>query len=281
MSDGVRVNPVTGAVFEARPDIHKDTARGSRRGNSVWSRRPNECEFAPPGTSRRISGESRDGFKTDERGVHISALKGPAGASIDRPNVAVFKEWYVNVRSATTGYERTSLGPGWYPDALMPERRGTVYRFSVLDSGPVQQHSRSKESGHLVRYIRSRTIAARTARKVHRRHRGHMERRTRNRYRCCSTSGISRCPRDAPAGRHLERVHAEDAAQRGDGVLPARPAAPVFPADLCLPAGASIKGPKVTLDWTEYDRRLVRISMARHSRKSTDTGAGLGLPSTT
>src|SRR5690349_19765051 len=38
VGDGVRVNPVTGAVFESRPDIHKDYPTGdSRRGNSIWN----------------------------------------------------------------------------------------------------------------------------------------------------------------------------------------------------------------------------------------------------
>lgn len=138
VSDGVRVNPVTGAVFEARPDIHKDYPQGDlRRGNSVWS----------PETKRVSIRAARNEFvafqviletasKLTNADVHISALKGPAGASIDRPNIAVFKEWYVNVRSATTGYEKTSLGPGWYPDALMPERRVelfTGFPFSVPD----------------------------------------------------------------------------------------------------------------------------------------------------
>ncbi len=38
VSDGVRVNPVTGQVFEARPDIHKDYPAGDFRAtNSVWN----------------------------------------------------------------------------------------------------------------------------------------------------------------------------------------------------------------------------------------------------
>jgi hypothetical protein len=34
----------------------------------------------------------------------------------------LFLEWAVEVKVPSTGYERTSLGPGWYPDALIPIR---------------------------------------------------------------------------------------------------------------------------------------------------------------
>jgi hypothetical protein len=36
----------------------------------------------------------------------------------------------------TSGYERSSLGPGWYPDALLPQRHGHLHSgfpFSVPD----------------------------------------------------------------------------------------------------------------------------------------------------
>src|SRR5438552_848418 len=38
VSDGVRVNPVGGKLFESRPDIHKDYPAGDpRAANSVWN----------------------------------------------------------------------------------------------------------------------------------------------------------------------------------------------------------------------------------------------------
>src|ERR1700747_1170600 len=37
VSDGVRVNPITGSIYEQRSDIHKDYPTGDFRvGNSVW-----------------------------------------------------------------------------------------------------------------------------------------------------------------------------------------------------------------------------------------------------
>jgi len=138
VGDGVRVNPVTGKLFESRPDIHKDYPAGDpRQGNPVWnagnrtvSLRSARNEFV---AFQVIVETSSPIEKVD---AQLSPLKGPAGASIGRPYLALFKEWYVNVRHATTGYEGTSLGPGWYPDALMPERRVKLYPgfpFSIPD----------------------------------------------------------------------------------------------------------------------------------------------------
>jgi hypothetical protein len=138
VSGGVRVNPITGLLFEARPDIHKDyPSNDPRRGNSVWnpetrtvSLRAARNEFV----AFQVIVETTSNLTNAD--VHFAALKGPSGASIDRLNIALFKEWYVNVRNATTGYEKTSLGPGWYPDALMPERRVDLFTglpFSIPD----------------------------------------------------------------------------------------------------------------------------------------------------
>ena len=60
----------------------------------------------------------------------------PRGARLEGRNVALFKEWYTQVRRASTGYEKSSLGPDWYPDALMPYRRArlnTGFPFSIPD----------------------------------------------------------------------------------------------------------------------------------------------------
>ncbi|MEA1997452.1 MAG: hypothetical protein U9N45_07420, partial [Gemmatimonadota bacterium] len=35
-------------------------------------------------------------------------------------NPELFLEWAVEVKTNSTGYEKSSLGPGWYPDALIP-----------------------------------------------------------------------------------------------------------------------------------------------------------------
>ena len=117
VGDGVRVNPVTGAVFEARPDIHKDYPPGDpRQGNSVWN----------PQTKTVSLKAARNEFvafqvilETDSQiqdaNVRVSALKGPAGAVIERPNIAVFKEWYVQRAQGDTATRRVRSDPVGIP----------------------------------------------------------------------------------------------------------------------------------------------------------------------
>lgn len=138
VSDGVRVNPVTGQVYERRPDIHKDyPAENFRAANLVWSAASKTVslkaarnEFAAFQVIVEVPKRAYD------VNVAFSGLTGPLGARIDGRCAAVFKEWYVHVRRPTTGYERSSLGPGWYPDALLPQRRGHLHSgipFSIPD----------------------------------------------------------------------------------------------------------------------------------------------------
>jgi len=138
VSDGVRVNPVDGRIFEERADIHKDYPAGDFRiSNSVWnsasktvSLKAARNEFA---AFQVIVDTAKPVTKVD---IKFPGLTGPAGARIEGPHAAVFKEWYVRVRRATTGYERSSLGPGWYADALLPQRRNELNSgvpFSIPD----------------------------------------------------------------------------------------------------------------------------------------------------
>ncbi|MEK7404585.1 MAG: hypothetical protein AAB225_05710, partial [Acidobacteriota bacterium] len=138
VSDGVRVNPVTGRLIEDRTDIHRDYPTGSyREKNSVWdaststvSLRSARNEFV---AFQLVIEAAQPVAGVD---VEFAGLAGPAGQRIEGRNAAVFKEWYVQVRRPSTGYERTSLGPAWYPDALMPKRRGglsTGFPFSIPD----------------------------------------------------------------------------------------------------------------------------------------------------
>lgn len=138
VSDGVRVNPVTGQIFEARTDIHKDYPHENfRESNTVWNR-------ASRTVSLKAARNEYAAFQLivespqplDKVEASFPQLTGPNGASIGGVNVAILKEWYVQVRRATTGYEHSSLGPGWYPDALMPWRPSglqTGFPFSIPD----------------------------------------------------------------------------------------------------------------------------------------------------
>ncbi len=138
VSDGVRVNPVTGRLLEDRTDIHKDYPTGDyRRSNAVW-------DAATATISLKAARNEFVAFQliieaekpVPEIDVDAPVPAHSSGARLAAPNVAIFKEWYVRVRRPSTGYERTSLGPGWYPDALLPYRSSrlrTGFPFSIPD----------------------------------------------------------------------------------------------------------------------------------------------------
>lgn len=139
VSDGVRVSPVTGNLIESKPFIHADYPAGNpRKGNLVWdpanktvTLKAARNEF----TAFQLIVETTE----PQNGIDVkfTALRHEAGAvRIDGRHLAIFKEWYTEVRRPSTGYERTSLGRDWYPDALLPYRktpRNTGFPFSIPD----------------------------------------------------------------------------------------------------------------------------------------------------
>ena len=139
VGDGVRVNPLTGKLLiEGRTDIHKDYPVGDFHSrNLLWD-----------GTTRSVTLKAaRNEFvafqliieapqPVNDVDVRFVALKHSSGARITGRYLQIFKEWYVPVRRASTGYEATSLGPAWYADALMPKRQAklfTGFPFSIPD----------------------------------------------------------------------------------------------------------------------------------------------------
>jgi hypothetical protein len=138
VSDGVRVNPVTGKLIEARPDIHKDYPSGDyRTKNPVWDSSDKTVRLKSARNEFVAFQLVIDAPKSiNDVDVSISGLKHASGARIEGRNLATFKEWYVQVRRPSTGYEGTSLGPAWYADALMPKRPSrlaTGFPFSIPD----------------------------------------------------------------------------------------------------------------------------------------------------
>jgi len=138
VSDGVRVSATTGQVIEARTDIHADYPRADfRSANSVW-RAANKTVSLKAARNEFVAFQVivEASAPVEVVDVKFSGLTGPGGAQLTGKYAAIFKEWYVHVRQATTGYERSSLGPGWYPDALMPYRHARLYSafpFSIPD----------------------------------------------------------------------------------------------------------------------------------------------------
>ncbi len=130
VSDGVRVNPVTGELLEARRDIHADYPAGDiRRKNLVWD---SQTRTVALHAARNEFTAFQAIVESDQPVEDIDVQARIPGLS----HVDVFKEWYVQVRRPSTGYERSSLGPAWYPDALLPARPArlnTGFPFSIPD----------------------------------------------------------------------------------------------------------------------------------------------------
>ncbi|WP_321285705.1 glycoside hydrolase domain-containing protein [uncultured Sunxiuqinia sp.] len=63
--------------------------------------------------------------------IEMSNFEGPNGKLNIEPEL--FLEWSVKVITPSTGYPKTSLGKGWYPDALIP------FKYIQMDSSKVQR----------------------------------------------------------------------------------------------------------------------------------------------
>lgn len=126
LPDTVRVNPVTGLVIEDRPHVYPGCFTGDyRSANSVWdadSRRVHLKAARNETVAFQIVLETEQHLQDLE--VEVGLLKGPGGRSLPDTCVEAFREWFVKIDRPSTGYERLSFGPGWYPDALVPADAG-------------------------------------------------------------------------------------------------------------------------------------------------------------
>lgn len=133
--DGVRVNPETGRYLEERPEIHADYPGGAYHiRNAVWddadgrvSLRAGRNEFVAFQVIVAVEKPVAD------VSVRFDGLHGPGGAGISGRNIALFKAWCAHVTQVSSGYQDTSLGTGWYPDALLPVPTGEPLVFDIPD----------------------------------------------------------------------------------------------------------------------------------------------------
>jgi hypothetical protein len=63
--------------------------------------------------------------------IEMSDFEGTNGTINIKPEL--FLEWAVNVKTPSTGYMKSSLGKGWYPDALIP------FKYIQMDSSAVHR----------------------------------------------------------------------------------------------------------------------------------------------
>jgi len=131
--DGVRVNPITGRYLEDRTDIHKTYPTGNYQEiNSVWDA-PQAAVTLHGSRNEFVSFQIivEAGETESKVEVTFDSLVGPDGVKIKDKNIALFKAWYSKVVDSSGGYQETSLGPGWYPDALLPADEDGSVSFTI------------------------------------------------------------------------------------------------------------------------------------------------------
>src|SRR5262249_4846860 len=153
VSDGVRVNPVTGNLIESRTSIHKDYPVGDfSAGNSVWDAAAKRVslvsarnEFA---SFQLIIEASQPASDVD---VNFSEVRHSSGRKIDGKYLQLFKEGDVSGRRALAGYETNSLGPGMYGGGPLAKARAHLSSgFPLTNPGPVHNIPEQKDQANLV-----------------------------------------------------------------------------------------------------------------------------------
>ncbi len=122
VDDGVRVDPQTGKAFEDSA-LYPEGLRikpGYRESNWVFSGDRKQVSLAGARNevvAFQLQIESEKPLRNVN--VAVSDLKGPASFPA-RDSVRLFREWYAEVKQPSGGVGFDCLGPGWYPDALIP-----------------------------------------------------------------------------------------------------------------------------------------------------------------
>lgn len=131
VGDSFRIDPTTGKAYEANAEIFPDAPRGDyHQGNGVWDGAHRQISIKAARNETvafQVIVERVDTAPLRRVNVTTSPLIGPGGATLGQANVAMFKEWYVNVARRTS--QDYSLGTGWYPDALIPTTNYTGRLF--------------------------------------------------------------------------------------------------------------------------------------------------------
>ena len=118
--DSVRLNPVTLSLFEYQPRLYKNTLpRDFLDANPVWNSGEKTIRLKAAG-NETVAFQVALIFDKPCDDVTASLKEFKGKENIPSGCAEIFKEWFVEVQTPSSGYEKTTLGPGWYPDALIP-----------------------------------------------------------------------------------------------------------------------------------------------------------------
>ncbi|MBM4035397.1 MAG: hypothetical protein FJ291_26945, partial [Planctomycetes bacterium] len=133
VDDGLRINPQSGKAFEDS-ELYPEGLRvkpGYREKNWVFSGEKKQVTLAGA-RNEVVAFQLQIESATPLGGISVavSDLKGPAGFPA-ADNVRLFKEWYAEVKQPSGGVGFDCLGPGWYPDALIPLEERVKPEFAM------------------------------------------------------------------------------------------------------------------------------------------------------
>ncbi len=116
----VRLDPSSGRILEDRPDLYRMDALGNLlEKNWVYNgSRVNLSSARGEYVSFQLVIEKTGTAELKDIIVEVAPFANAAQTLPVAPEL--FLEWAVEVKNPSTGYEKSSLGSGWYPDALIP-----------------------------------------------------------------------------------------------------------------------------------------------------------------
>ncbi|MHC4716179.1 MAG: hypothetical protein ACYS5V_04360 [Planctomycetota bacterium] len=282
--DGVRVDPLTGKYLEDRPDIFPEYPTGDYQSHNLLWDKEKQTVTLHGGRNEFVAFQVVVAADTPVKGVKVklNRLTGPGGARISGKAVALMKAWYVKVEKPSHGFQKTSLGPGWYADGLLPAETDGSVTLNIPEPrnhiGATQKnHSvwvdifvrRDREKAPPGEYKGRLTVTAGDQK--------HTVNVVLNVWDFALPDEIH-CRGDIWNGslrrmdpdmemRYYQMAHRH---RFHPGVAGYRPKVQVE-------QGAD--GPKVTIDWTEYDRRLAKyFNGEAFTKKHGYWGPGYGHP---
>ncbi len=122
LPSSVRMDPSTGKILEDRPDLYTMDALGDlRKNNWVYDGQSVQLRAAR-GEYVSVQLVIQKTGKEDLKDVVVEMSPFTRADDTLPVSAELFLEWAVEVTAPSTGYPQTSLGPAYYPDALIPLR---------------------------------------------------------------------------------------------------------------------------------------------------------------
>ncbi|MBL8029136.1 MAG: DUF4091 domain-containing protein [Fibrobacteres bacterium] len=116
--DSVRLDPINIRLFEYQPKLYSKTIPADYLyKNPVWNGETVKIKSAG---NEYVSFQIALMVEKEYEKIEVSMTPLTGETVIPERCIEIFREWFVEVQVPSSGYEKTTLGRGWYPDALIP-----------------------------------------------------------------------------------------------------------------------------------------------------------------